>query len=139
MITNVRIKLWVMVIRFGKIACLFCCNILLTIMAFLKFFKILLFSLPPRRSSFKICLLGIRCQRCRLMLLWGAITQTDICKLFEWKKRDKTHYKKRECCSTIHLAASGLGPVHCPQCGEWGEGKCWLLELTHFLNHIQPH
>lgn len=57
------------------------------------------------------------------------------------KKGDKTHYKnesererERECCSTIHLAASGLGPVHCPQCGEGerrrgggmggGDGEC---------------
>lgn len=45
------------------------------------------------------------------------------------KKRDETLHKEREreCCSSIHLAASGHGPTHCPQwAGPAGEDRGYL-------------
>lgn len=108
---------------------------------FLRFFKNLLVSLPPWQFSFWNRPVEHQLVGMQAYVSLGTNSSDWHLQTVWLKKRDKNTVQKRECCSAIHLAASGLGPVHCLQCGGGEEGggieDCCALEWTHFLNQIQ--
>lgn len=89
---------------------------------FLRFFKNLLVSLPPWQFSFWNRPVEHQLVGMQAYVSLGTNSSDWHLQTVWLKKKDKNTVQKRECCSAIHLAASGLGPVHCLQCGGGEEG-----------------